>query len=155
VAVALAAFVSVISAAGLGGSAAGPASQPAAGPAVGVFPAGSRGVALDAYAASGHHIHPRWIARKMARRHFQWYRRQWKALDRLWEVESSWNRFAYNPYTGAYGIPQAVPGSKMSSAGPHWRTRASTQIRWGLRYIRARYGSPRRAWAHEQSYGWY
>jgi hypothetical protein len=73
----------------------------------------------------------------------------------LWEHESGWRIHAYNPYSGAYGIPQAVPGSKMASAGPNWRNSARTQIRWGLRYIRSRYGKPRRAWAHECAYGWY
>ena len=57
--------------------------------------------------------------------------------------------------SGAYGIPQAVPGSKMASAGPHWRTSARTQIRWGLSYIRSRYGTPCGAWAHSNAYGWY
>ena len=80
---------------------------------------------------------------------------QFRYVNRLWDRESSWNVFASNPYSGAYGIPQAVPGSKMSSAGRHWRTSARTQIRWGLRYIRSRYGSPRRAWEHSQATGWY
>ncbi len=69
--------------------------------------------------------------------------------------ESSWNRYAYNPASGAYGIPQAVPGSKMASAGPDWRTSARTQIVWGMGYIRSRYVTPRRAWEHELRYGWY
>lgn len=89
-------------------------------------------------------------------RRFHWsVRRQYKDLSRLWSVESGWNRYAYNPYSGAYGIPQAVPGSKMSSAGKHWRSCAKTQIRWGLRYIKGRYGTPRHAWHHEVDYGWY
>lgn len=96
----------------------------------------------------------RQIARRMLRR-FHWSRRQFRYLNRLWSRESGWNVFASNPYSGAYGIPQAVPGSKMSSAGPHWRSSARTQIRWGLRYIRARYGSPMRAWEHEAHVGWY
>ena len=60
------------------------------------------------------------------------------------EPESGWNKYAENPYSGAYGIPQAVPGSKMASAGNDWRTNATTQIRWGLRYIQGRYGAPAR-----------
>ena len=76
-------------------------------------------------------------------------------LVKLWNRESSWNKYAYNPSSGAYGIPQAVPGSKMASAGKHWRTNATTQIRWGLGYIKSRYGYPRRAWDHELAYGWY
>jgi resuscitation-promoting factor RpfB len=63
--------------------------------------------------------------------------------------------YAQNPYSGAYGIPQALPGAKMATAGPDWRTSARTQIRWGLRYIRGTYGSPLRAWDHEVAYGWY
>jgi hypothetical protein len=97
---------------------------------------------------------PKQIARKMLGR-FHWSTRQFKYLNRLWTRESGWNVRASNPYSGAYGVPQAVPGSKMASAGPHWRTSARTQIRWGLRYIRDRYGSPRRAWNHEAGTGWY
>jgi hypothetical protein len=87
--------------------------------------------------------------------HFGWGGRQFSPLDKLWNRESSWNKYAYNPSSGAYGIPQAVPGSKMASAGKHWRTNATTQIRWGLGYIKSRYGWPRRAWYHELAYGWY
>lgn len=102
-----------------------------------------------------HRLTPRQIGRQMLR-HFRWSpRRQFKYLNWLWNRESGWNVYATNPYSGAYGVPQAVPGRKMASAGPHWRTSARTQIRWGLRYIRSRYGSPRRAWDHEVSAGWY
>jgi hypothetical protein len=80
---------------------------------------------------------------------------QFPYLDKLWEQESGWDVHAENPYSGAYGIPQAVPGSKMSSAGSNWQNSAKTQIRWGLDYIRARYNSPRRAWLHEVADGWY
>lgn len=80
---------------------------------------------------------------------------QFSCLDALWERESGWNVHALNPASGAYGIPQAVPGSRMASAGPDWRTDAATQIRWGLGYIRDRYGTPCGAWRHEQAYGWY
>jgi hypothetical protein len=98
---------------------------------------------------------PRQIARAMLPT-FHWSAgRQFKYLNRLWERESGWDKYAYNPYSGAYGIPQALPGSKMASAGPRWRSNAATQIRWGLRYIKARYGSPRRAWNHSQATGWY
>ena len=62
---------------------------------------------------------------------------------------------AENPSSGAYGIPQALPGSQMASAGADWQTSAATQIKWGLTYIQGRYGSPCGAWAHEQSNGWY
>jgi hypothetical protein len=87
---------------------------------------------------------------------FGWRPRQeFKYLRWLWMRESSWNVFAANPYSGAYGIPQALPGGKMASAGPRWRTSAKTQIRWGLRYIRSLYRSPARAWWHERNFGWY
>lgn len=79
---------------------------------------------------------------------------QWGCLDSLWQQESGWRYNAANP-SGAYGIPQALPGSKMASAGPDWQTDPATQIRWGLGYIKADYGTPCNAWAHEQSYGWY
>jgi hypothetical protein len=97
---------------------------------------------------------PQQIARKMLRS-FGWTWRQFKYLNLLWEAESSWNVSAENPSTGAYGIPQAVPGAKMSTAGPNWQTDAATQIRWGLGYISAAYGSPRSAWEHEVADGWY
>jgi len=76
------------------------------------------------------------------------------ALIKLWNRESGWRTSAANP-SGAYGIPQALPGGKMSTAGSDWRTNPATQIAWGLTYIRGVYGSPRAAWAHEMSSGWY
>lgn len=96
----------------------------------------------------------RQIARRMLRR-FGWSRRQFRYLNLLWSHESGWNVHASNPYSGAYGIPQAVPGSKMAAAGRDWWSDARTQIRWGLRYIKQRYGSPRAAWRHEEATGWY
>jgi resuscitation-promoting factor RpfB len=107
-----------------------------------------------ARSASPNQQAPQQIARKMLRS-FGWTWRQFRYLDLLWEAESSWNASAENPSTGAYGIPQAVPGSKMSAAGPDWQTDVTTQIRWGLGYISAAYGSPRSAWEHEVAYGWY
>ena len=76
-------------------------------------------------------------------------------LDSLWTRESGWNVSADNPSSSAYGIPQALPGEKMSSAGSDWATNPATQIRWGLGYIQDRYGSPCGAWGHSESYGWY
>jgi len=73
----------------------------------------------------------------------------------LWDRESSWNPHAHNPYSGAHGIPQALPGSKMSSAGPDWKWNATTQVRWGLHYVRGRYGGFCRALAFQSSRGWY
>jgi hypothetical protein len=79
---------------------------------------------------------------------------QYSCLVSLWNRESHWSVTAANP-NGAYGIPQALPGSKMASAGPDWRTNAKTQILWGLSYITSRYGTPCGAWAHSQATGWY
>jgi hypothetical protein len=77
-------------------------------------------------------------------------------LDELWERESGWNAYAENPGSGAYGIPQALPGDKMASAGPDWRTDADTQIRWGvLDYIDPTYGNACGAERHEEEFGWY
>jgi hypothetical protein len=116
---------------------------------------GGGGTGGSGKAAARHRATARAIARRMLRR-FRWSpRRQFRYLNKLWDRESGWNVYAENPYSAAYGIPQAVPGSKMSSAGPNWQSNARTQIRWGLRYIRSRYGSPRRAWEHEVSAGWY
>ena len=80
---------------------------------------------------------------------------QWNALVDLWDRESSWKWNATNPSSGAYGIPQSLPASKMASAGPDWMTNPATQIRWGLSYIKSRYGSPAVAWQHEQTHSWY
>jgi hypothetical protein len=80
---------------------------------------------------------------------------QFSCLVALWNRESHWNVYAGNPSTGAYGIPQALPGSKMASAGADWADNPATQITWGLGYITGRYGDPCGAWAHSQSSGWY
>ncbi|HWU24052.1 MAG TPA: lytic transglycosylase domain-containing protein, partial [Nocardioides sp.] len=79
---------------------------------------------------------------------------QYGCLESLWNRESGWNVHAANP-SGAYGIPQSLPGSKMASAGPDWQDDATTQIKWGLGYIQDRYGSPCGAWGHSQATGWY
>jgi hypothetical protein len=86
---------------------------------------------------------------------YGWSSSQFSCLNSLWNEESGWNVYATNPSSGAYGIPQALPGSKMASAGPDWQTDAATQIRWGLTYIQSLYGSPCGAWAHEEADGWY
>jgi len=86
---------------------------------------------------------------------YGWSSGQFSCLVSLWNQESGWNVYATNPTSGAYGIPQALPGSKMASAGPDWQTDAATQIRWGLSYIKSLYGSPCGAWAHEEADGWY
>ena len=102
-------------------------------------------------AASGS---PRQIAQAMLGS-FGWSSSQFSCLDPLWEHESRWSVTAANPGSGAFGIPQALPGSRMASAGPDWQTSAATQITWGLRYIRDTYGSPCAAWSHAQATGWY
>ena len=86
---------------------------------------------------------------------FGWSSGEFGCLQSLWNAESGWNPSASNPISGAYGIPQALPGSKMASAGPDWQTNPATQIKWGLGYIKQVYGSPCAAWSHEQSTGWY
>jgi resuscitation-promoting factor RpfB len=79
---------------------------------------------------------------------------QFDCLVSMWNRESGWRTDAANP-SGAYGIPQAKPGSKMASAGPDWQNNATTQIKWGLSYIKSRYSTPCGAWSHSQSTGWY
>lgn len=86
---------------------------------------------------------------------FGWSSSQFSCLVSLWNRESGWNVYASNPSSGAYGIAQALPGSKMASAGTDWETSAATQIRWGLGYIQSVYGSPCAAWEHSEAVGWY
>lgn len=84
-----------------------------------------------------------------------WDEQQFACLDQLWSRESGWRVNAANTRTGAYGIPQALPGSKMASAGADWQTNPATQITWGLGYIAGRYGTPCDAWGSFQAKGWY
>ncbi len=84
-----------------------------------------------------------------------WSFRQFRCLDSLWTKESNWDHRAYNSSSGAYGIPQALPGGKMRGAGSDWRSNPETQIRWGLTYIQGRYGLPCDAWGHFLSHNWY
>ncbi|MFF2276045.1 hypothetical protein [Agromyces sp. NPDC058126] len=100
-------------------------------------PSGAQAIARDMLAARG------------------WGDDQFGCLVSLWDRESGWNVYAENPSSGAYGIPQALPGSKMGSAGADWATNAATQIAWGLGYISDRYGSPCGAWDHSEANGWY
>ena len=79
---------------------------------------------------------------------------QYGCLNDIWSRESGWRYNAENA-SGAYGIPQALPGSKMASAGADWQTDPTTQIKWGLGYIKNVYGTPCNAWAHEEDDGWY
>ncbi|GAA2021964.1 hypothetical protein GCM10009819_00600 [Agromyces tropicus] len=94
-------------------------------------------------------------ARDLMASMYGWGSDQFGCLVDLWNKESGWNVYAQNPYSGAYGIPQALPGDKMATAGADWATNAATQIKWGLGYIAGRYGTPCGAWSHSVSVGWY
>ncbi|MFJ9132539.1 transglycosylase SLT domain-containing protein [Streptomyces sp. NPDC102256] len=80
---------------------------------------------------------------------------QFNAFSKIVEHESGWNPSATNSSSGAYGLVQALPGSKMASAGSDWKTNPKTQIKWGLDYMNSRYGSPAGAWNFWQANGWY
>ncbi|WP_431277320.1 hypothetical protein [Leifsonia poae] len=84
-----------------------------------------------------------------------WGAGEFQCLSNLWQKESGWNYKASNGGSGATGIPQALPGSKMATAGADWQTNAATQIKWGLDYIARGYGTPCGAWSHSQSMNWY
>ncbi|MCI4656969.1 phospholipase [Cryobacterium zhongshanensis] len=94
-------------------------------------------------------------ASAMASSRYGWGSGEFSCLSQLWQRESGWNYAAYNSSSGATGIPQALPGSKMASAGSDWATNAATQISWGLGYIKSAYGTPCSAWAHSESFGYY
>lgn len=110
---------------------------PVPGPAVSVDPGSSRAIAKDMVLARN------------------WSESEFQCLDSLWQKESNWNSTAENRSSGAYGIPQSLPGSKMASVGDDWRTNPATQITWGLNYIEGRYGTPCGAWQHSKNKGWY
>ncbi|MGW1187133.1 aggregation-promoting factor C-terminal-like domain-containing protein [Streptomyces sp. NPDC002559] len=80
---------------------------------------------------------------------------QFQCFSNIVQHESGWNHTATNASSGAYGLVQALPGSKMASAGSDWRTNPTTQIKWGVDYMKSRYGNPCGAWAFWQSNGWY
>lgn len=86
---------------------------------------------------------------------YGWSSSEFSCLQPLWNRESGWNYQAFNSGSGAFGIPQALPGSKMAAAGADWQTNPATQIKWGMGYIKSTYGTPCGAWSHEQAYGWY
>ncbi len=121
---------------GSGSSSSGSGSAPAA-PSAPVDPGTSRAIAQEQVAARG------------------WGNDQWMCLDSLWQKESNWNHQAQNRSSGAYGIPQSLPGSKMASVADDWRTNPATQITWGRNYIEGRYGTPCGAWDHSKRKNWY
>jgi hypothetical protein len=84
-----------------------------------------------------------------------WGAQQFDCLNSLWAKESGWRWDANNSGSGAYGIPQSLPGSKMASSGGDWATNPITQITWGLAYVSSSYGTPCSAWAHSQAMNWY
>lgn len=109
-----------------------------AAPAAGVpDPGSAKAIAYDMVAARG------------------WGEGEYNCLVALWQKESGWNVYAHNRSSGAYGIPQSLPGSKMASVGADWATNPATQITWGLGYIQGRYGTPCGAWNASQAKGWY
>ena len=97
---------------------------------------------------------PRDIARAMLPQ-FGFSESEFGCLDALYMSESGWDVHADNPTSSAYGIPQALPGSKMATVAPDWENNPATQIRWGLEYIKSSYGTPCSAWAFKQSHNWY
>ncbi len=98
---------------------------------------------------------PKEIARQILNNKFGYGSGQFDCFDNIIMRESKWDINATNPSSGAYGIPQALPGSKMASEGSDWRTNPATQIIWGIKYMKDRYGSPCGAWSFKSSHGWY
>jgi hypothetical protein len=98
---------------------------------------------------------PREIARQMMLNKYGWDDAQFACYDHVIMGESEWDVHADNPHSSAYGIPQALPGSKMASFGSDWRTNPATQLAWGLDYVHDRYGTPCGAWSFKRSHGWY
>ncbi len=86
---------------------------------------------------------------------YGWGAGEFTCLETMWNHESNWNPRAANVGSGAYGIPQALPGDKMATYGSDWRTNPRTQIKWGLSYIKTRYGTPCQAWSFWQQGSWY
>ena len=117
--------------------------------------AAAAAAAAEALAAANTPDGARATARDLAASTYGWGDDQFQCLDKLWQKESGWSYTAYNASSGATGIPQSLPGSKMASAGSDWETNATTQIIWGLGYINGSYGTPCSAWSHSQSMNWY
>jgi hypothetical protein len=115
---------------------------------------GSSSAPAPSYAASGTSAGEAQATARAMIAGYGWGDDQFACLVSLWNRESGWRYNASNP-SGAYGIPQALPGSKMGDYGADWQTNPATQIAWGLGYISGRYGTPCGAWGHSQSRGWY
>lgn len=115
------------------------------------IPAASRSYMRLPYASPQYN---KQVARRYMASKYGWCGQQYVCLVTLWNHESGWRSSAHNP-SGAHGIPQALPGNKMSVVGADWRTNPHTQIKWGLKYIKGRYGSPCGAWSEWQRKGWY
>ncbi len=98
---------------------------------------------------------PREIARQIMANKYSWGEDQFSCYNSIIMRESKWIVSADNPHSSAYGIPQALPGKKMAVFGADWRTNPATQIRWGLDYVRVRYGTPCGAWSFKRGHGWY
>jgi hypothetical protein len=98
---------------------------------------------------------PREIARQILKNKFGYGSSQFDCFNNIIVRESMWRVNATNPSSGAYGIPQALPGSKMASEGSDWRTNPATQIIWAIKYMEDRYGSPCSAWSFKSAHGWY
>jgi len=98
---------------------------------------------------------PKEIARQILKNKYGYGSGQFSCFNNIIMRESKWDVNATNPSSGAYGIPQALPGSKMATIASDWRTNPATQIIWGIEYMKDRYGSPCSAWGFKSSHGWY
>lgn len=98
---------------------------------------------------------PKEIARQILKNKYSYASGQFDCFNNIIMRESKWDINATNPSSGAYGIPQALPGSKMATIAGDWRTNPATQIIWGIEYMKDRYGSPCSAWGFKASHGWY
>ncbi len=98
---------------------------------------------------------PKSIAKQIMVNRYGWGANQFSCYDNIIMRESMWDTYAENPGSGAYGIPQALPASKLAKFGSDWRTNPATQIRWGLDYVKDRYGTPCSAWGFKSANGWY
>jgi len=95
------------------------------------------------------------VAKSILVEEYGFAEKEYKCLNQLWTQESNWNYKSRNKKSGAHGIPQALPATKMNVVSTDWRTNPVTQIRWGLRYISIRYEAPCKAWAKHKRSNWY